>query len=115
LDQPTAAELAGTEGAVAPFFSPDGQWVAFLSGDKVNKMSVEGGAVVPVASPPGFTGASWSEDGNILVGGPMGIVRIPSGGGPPVTLMERGNGELADAVPMTQPGGKAVLFTSFPM
>ena len=29
LDQPNATELAGTEGAVNPFFSPDGQWVAF--------------------------------------------------------------------------------------
>ena len=30
LDQPKATELAGTEGANAPFFSPDGQWVAFF-------------------------------------------------------------------------------------
>ena len=30
LDQPNATELAGTQGAYAPFFSPDGQWVAFL-------------------------------------------------------------------------------------
>ena len=32
LDQPNVTELAGTEGAVDPFFSPDGQWVAFSTG-----------------------------------------------------------------------------------
>ena len=31
LDQPTATELPGTQGAYAPFFSPDGQWVAFFT------------------------------------------------------------------------------------
>src|SRR5262249_19649826 len=29
LDQPNAVPLAGTENAHGPFFSPDGQWVAF--------------------------------------------------------------------------------------
>ena len=45
LDQPKAIELADTEGAYAPFFSPDGQWVAFFVGvdpAKLKKISVEG-------------------------------------------------------------------------
>ncbi len=49
LDQPKAVELPGTQGATAPFFSPDSQWVGFVSGGKANKTSVEGGAVVPLA------------------------------------------------------------------
>ena len=32
LDQPNATELPGTEGAIRPFFSPDGQWIGFASG-----------------------------------------------------------------------------------
>jgi serine/threonine-protein kinase len=35
LDQATSTELAGTQYAHAPFFSPDGQWVAFLAGSKL--------------------------------------------------------------------------------
>jgi Tol biopolymer transport system component len=31
LDQPMAVELVGTAGVSAPFFSPDGQWVAFFA------------------------------------------------------------------------------------
>jgi hypothetical protein len=35
----------------------------------MNNISVEGGAVVPVADPGGvFYPGSWSEDGNIYVG-----------------------------------------------
>ena len=37
LDQPKATELAATDGAVAPFFSPDGQWVAFFATGKVEE------------------------------------------------------------------------------
>jgi len=37
LDQPNATELAGTQGAYEPFFSPDGQWVAFFSAGKLQK------------------------------------------------------------------------------
>jgi serine/threonine-protein kinase len=30
LDQQQATEILGTEGASAPFFSPDGHWVGFF-------------------------------------------------------------------------------------
>ena len=57
LDQAKATELPGTLGATSPFFSPDGQWIGFYSGTKVVKISVEGGAVVPLADgTPGPTG-----------------------------------------------------------
>ncbi len=48
LDQLNATELPGTEGATFPFFSPDGQWLGFGTLNKLNKISVEGGAVVPL-------------------------------------------------------------------
>ena len=37
LDQLQATALAGTEGAASPFFSPDGQWIAFFAGGKLKK------------------------------------------------------------------------------
>ena len=71
LDQPKATELPGTQGAVAPFFSPDGQWIGFAgNGGKLNKISVEGGAVVPLGDFGTILGASWGEDGNIVLGRP---------------------------------------------
>jgi Tol biopolymer transport system component/predicted Ser/Thr protein kinase len=114
LDQPKPTELPGTEGATAPFFSPDGQWVGFRARGKLNKISVEGGAVVPLADLSNFSGASWDQDGSILVseGLGRGLVRIPSGGGPPETVEGLGKGEIALAYPQLLPGGKAILFVA---
>ena len=84
LDQPTATELSGTQGAALPFFSPDGQWVGFAVRNKVSKISVDGGPVVPVGAVDGvFGGASWAEDGSIFVGDAAGkgLLQLPDAGG----------------------------------
>ena len=36
--------IAGTDGALHPFFSPDGQWVGFLTDNQVKKVPVQGGS-----------------------------------------------------------------------
>ena len=111
LDQPKANELPGTQGANCPFFSPDGQWVGFWASSKLNKIAVEGGAVVPLGDISTFDGASWGEDGSIIVADrPKGLLRIPAGGGPPETVAGRGKEEVALALPQILPGGKAILF-----
>ena len=66
LDQPNATELAGTQGAYAPFFSPDGQWVAFFTAGKLKKISVEGGSAITLCNARSGRGGSWGEDGNII-------------------------------------------------
>jgi Tol biopolymer transport system component len=116
LDQPKAAELAGTEGAFAPFFSPDGQWVAFFTtAGKLKKVSVEGGAAITLRDASLGRGGSWGEDGNIIAalassGGSLS--RIPDGGGPPQPLTELAQGEVTHRWPQILPGGKAVLLTA---
>lgn len=115
LDQPKAIELPGTEGASSPFFSPDGQWVGFFASSRLHKISVDGGAVVPLGDDViGFAGASWGEDGSIIVSHALdkGMLRIPASGGAPETLADLANGEIALAIPQILPGGKAVLFTA---
>jgi serine/threonine-protein kinase len=109
LDQPNATELPGTQGATAPFFSPDGHWVGFYSGGKMNKISVEGGAVVLLGEFAGFDGASWGEDGSIFATSEQKGLRFPSGGGPPEAFAETRNDELSLHSPEILPGGKAVL------
>jgi serine/threonine protein kinase len=114
LDQPSAIELAGTEGAVFPFFSPDGQWVGFGTVNKLNKVSVGGGAVVPLADMRSFS-ASWGEDGNIIFStvAPSGLMLIPSGGGAVTPATQLPSEEIVHADPQILPGGKAVLFSAF--
>jgi serine/threonine protein kinase/Tol biopolymer transport system component len=114
LDQPNATELAGTQGAYAPFFSPDGQWVAFFTAGKLQKISVEGGSAITLCNAPNFRGGSWGEDGNIIaaLSFTAGLSRIPSAGGPPTPVTDLQNGEVTHRWPQVLPGGKAVLFTA---
>ncbi len=114
LDQPQATAVPGTDGARFAFFSPDGQWIGFATGTKLNKVSVEGGAVVTLGNRVVF-GASWGEDGNIVVDGvvPTSLMLIPSGGGEGIPVTELASGEDVHGYPYVLPGGKAVLFTVY--
>ena len=114
LNQPNATELAGTQGAYAPFFSPDGQWVAFFTPGKLEKISVEGGSAIPLCDANFGAGGSWGEDGNIIaaLSTTSGLSRIPSAGGPPTPVTDVQAGEATHRWPQVLPGGKAVLFTA---
>ncbi len=114
LDQTRAVELAGTDGAFAPFFSPDAQWVGFFTNGKLKKISVEGGAAAALCDAVFPLGGSWGEDGNLVVSltSTGGLYRIPSSGGAPAPLTELAQGEVTHRWPQILPGGKAVLFTS---
>jgi serine/threonine-protein kinase len=117
LDQPKATELAGTEGAYAPFFSPDGQWVAFFTAGKLKKVSLEGGAPIvlcDLCDAPSGRGGSWGEDGSIIaaLSGAGALSRISAAGGAPAPATQLAAGEAFQRWPQVLPGGKAVLFTS---
>ncbi len=60
-----AKPIPGTEGAVSPFFSPDGQWVGFFAGGKLKKVSVSGGAAMTLGDAANPCGASWGSQGII--------------------------------------------------
>jgi len=114
LDQPKAAELAGTQEAYAPFFSPDGQWVAFFAQGKLKKISVDGGAAITLCDAPNGAGGDWGEDGNIVATLALAgaLSKIPSAGGMPVPVTELQTGESTHRWPQVLPGAKAVLFTA---
>jgi serine/threonine protein kinase/Tol biopolymer transport system component len=118
LDQGKFEALSGTDHAVMPFFSPDGQWIAFFADGKLKKMTVQGGAPVTLCDAPGPRGGSWGDDDNIVVafdGGLSGLRRVPSAGGAPTQLTKpsKEKGEMAHAWPQVLPGSQAVLFTSY--
>jgi len=39
-------QLPGTNGAIHPFFSPDGRWIGFLTRDQIKKIPRDGGTVI---------------------------------------------------------------------
>ncbi len=115
LDQPAATEVTVTPGATSPLFSADSQWIAFIAGGKLRKISVEGGAEISLCdAASSYTGAAWGEDGNIIaslrVSG--GLSRVPSTGGTPTPVTELEGQERTHRWPQVLPGAKAVLFTA---
>ena len=115
LDQLGATELQITAGATSPFFSPDGQWIGFIAGGKLRKVSVDGGAEIALCdAAASYTGADWGEDGNIIaslrVSG--GLSQVPSAGGTPAPVTELEGEERTHRWPQILPGAKAVLFTA---
>jgi DNA-binding winged helix-turn-helix (wHTH) protein/Tol biopolymer transport system component len=114
LDQSIVTILAGTEGAVDPFFSPDGQWVGFFAGRKLKKIPLLGGAVVSLCDTGGLElGASWGEDGTIIASlDARHLFRVPANGGEPQVIgRPEQHGERNWRWPQVLPGGEDVLFT----
>jgi serine/threonine protein kinase len=107
--------IGGTEGAAAPFFSPDSHWIAFFAGGKLKKISVEGGAAVTLCDANTPRGGFWGEDQNILLEGQQTpVLRVSSSGGAPqpVTQLDKQNREVTHRLPQLLPGGEAILFSA---
>ena len=82
--------IEGTEGADAPFFSPDGQWIGYAADRKLYKVSVNGGAPIALADAvPAFAlGATWREDGTIIFNAdPYHLLSVSADGGPVDTVV----------------------------
>ena len=88
LDEWQPRELAGTEAAVRPFWSPDSTWIGYFRSEALLKVPVGGGPVVRIASlpavqaPMGAAAGAWAEDGTIYIAQAVGrLLRVSSGGG----------------------------------
>ena len=115
LDELQATPLAGTEGGAYPFFSPNGQWIAFFAGTKLKKVSVAGGAPVNLCNLISGRGGTWLDDDTIIFspsGGSNGpLLRVPAGGGTPTPFGTLSEGATTQRWPQVLPGGKTVLYT----
>jgi len=118
LEELQATPLPGTEGARNPFFSPDGQWIAFFAEGELRKIAVAGGATVTLSEAPDDRGGTWSEDGTIVFtpapAAGVGLSRVSSAGGTPEVLTEPdpAAGEVTHRWPQSLPGGRGVLYTA---
>jgi eukaryotic-like serine/threonine-protein kinase len=113
LDATWSRLIPGTENALSSiFFSPDGEWLAFWRDGAIQKISIGGGAAVPIArsGQSALWGASWGRDGNILFAEGDGIKRVSAAGGPAEMLIPTAAGEQAYG-PSLLPDGVTILYT----
>ena len=113
LDQDEGRPIPGTEGAVVPFFSPDGQWVGFWASGYLKKVSISGGAPLTLCEALAMRGASWGTDDTIVFAptATSGLFQVSAAGGTPQELTTLKEGENSHRWPEFVPDGKAVLFT----
>jgi serine/threonine protein kinase/Tol biopolymer transport system component len=113
LDQVTARPLPGTEGALFPFWAPNGQAIGFFADLKLKRIDLPRGTTQVLADASGW-GATWNADDVILfapiLGGPLS--RISASGGDPVivTPYRANDGDLNDCWPQFLPDGRRFLF-----
>jgi serine/threonine-protein kinase len=119
MDRLSPEPVPGTEDASLPFLSPDGEWLGFASEGKLKKVALSGGAPAVVADAPDPRGASWGDDGTILLApnNSGGLARVRAFGGPTqgATQPDRGKKEDGHRWPRLLPGGKTALFSIQPV
>jgi serine/threonine-protein kinase len=115
LDAFETKPIPGTEGAIGPFFSPDGQWVGFSADGKLKKVSLSGGVPVTLADAGGgFFGGTWGSDGTIVFAPTdVGFARVSSNGGDArsLTTLDATKKDGGHLWPSFLPDGKSVLMT----
>ena len=115
LDVMKPQVLPGTEGAFAPFWSPDSQSIAFFAEKALKKIRVSDGRIERIcdAEPlPG--GGSWNRDGVIVFSPGQGssLYRVSANGGTPQLLQKLNAAayEHAHLWPQFLPDGNHFVF-----
>ena len=114
LDSSTPKRLAGTDGAVHPFWSPDGRALAFFADGTLKTINVAGGPPQTVAEAPIAAGGTWNEAGLIVFAPSFGkpLYRVSAAGGPavPLTTLNVSQQEGSHLWPHFLPDGKHVVY-----
>ena len=103
----------GSSGIGTPFFSPDGEWIAYTDGQNLLKVPTAGGATVEIVDSGPAAIGTWSTAG-IVYASMYGLFRVSPDGGA-TTRIEAGLGPNEQAMyPQFLPGNTALLFTVVP-
>lgn len=112
LSSSTAQQLAGTEDALYPFWSPDSLRVGFFAQGRLKTITLANSAVEVVCVAASGFGGTWNRDGVIVfapgVTGPL--YHVPATGGTPETVTQVPRGSESHHWPFFLPDGQHVLY-----
>ncbi len=108
----TAQPLAGTEGAMAPFWKPNGRSIGFFAGGALKKLDLDGGApqpLAPVAAAVSRNG-TWNTDDVILFSSTSTTLSRISAAGGVATIVTTLSTRQPITAPQFLPDGRRFLF-----
>ena len=113
----SALEARVVDGSAAghmPFFSPDGRWIGYFTGNELRKIPVTGGVPTTlglIGAPP--RGGVWTPKDEIILSlaDGVGLRRVPASGGQMTVLAQAADGQSGLTYPALLPNGRALLFT----
>ena len=114
FDSGASRELAGTEEAQEPFFSPDGRHLAFFAKGRLKRLDLATGVVQDICAVADSRGGAWEAGGDIIatVNSASPLVRISPATGDvaPVSTLAVEQGAQSHRFPWPLPEGR-FLFT----
>ncbi|MFN8179786.1 MAG: protein kinase [bacterium] len=116
MDSIEPRDLPGTEGALCPFWSPDGQWIAYGAQSRLWKIRAEGGppeAICQLANAFNVaSGGAWASDDRIVFcDGDGPLLSVSTKGGDPDTVLAldpKTDGDFHNVSAL--PNGRGFLF-----
>jgi len=107
-----ARALPATDGAAAPFWSPDGSRVGFLAQGRLHAIDLGSRAISDLAEAPGGLGGSWNPAGDLVFASTSGGLqrRTADGTITPLTAIDREAGETAHSWPAFLPDGRHLAY-----
>ena len=111
MDRLEATPIPHTERAHLPFFSPSGEWLAFVRDNAIQKLKLDGSPAVAITTVTGnVAGASWGSSDVIAFATPAGLWRVAATGGTPRLIVPNDSSRhVLYRWPTILPGGGAVV------
>ncbi|MEO8308665.1 MAG: TIR domain-containing protein [Pseudomonadota bacterium] len=114
LASSTARPLPGTEGAAAPFWSPDAKSIGYFAGNMLKRLNLTDVVSQTLGVGTAASTGTWNSDGVILlvIGAANPVMRVSANGGAMAPVTQLNAEHVAHRLPLFLPDGRHFVFVN---